>query len=729
MHAKLPRMYPRISKKRAAAVLSILMLSAAFQSGYAANPIDSGYGADGPYSVHRDSIESAAMKRAFIHLFRPAQSDTDWPVIFFIHGIGGHDPAHYLELLEHIASRGYAVVYAPYAAATAMTRPQTAYAMMRKGFEQGVRAWRPVLDSTRMGVIGHSYGGGAAPALSYRWLVKRAWGGRGAFLYIMAPWYSYDISPQQLESFTDSTSMIMQVYEDDHINDHRMAKDIFDNIGIASSKKNFILLHSDSAGGEAVYADHAAPAGSAGGGRIDYLDYYGVWRLVDALADFSLNGNERGRSVALGSGATAQRFMGVWPDGTPVRELTGAHTSFVLRPQNSYLNFWSHKFNPRFARTTFFNSLPFWREKRRMTIRNYVTLKPGADTDADRVLVPHSTGNLSFAPVDTGYGAPGPHTVRTRDFPHPSLGHGRIYIFSPQQIDSALPVIVFIHGFQWPMPDFYRGLITSIAGRGYHVVFPSYMLYRTTLNNKKRYDLILKGSEEAFLMLGEAADTSRLGFIGHSYGGAAVPAVAWHYLKLKEWGKDGAFMFIIAPWYVYNFSPHQFEYFPSHARLLVQVYEGERFNDWRMAEDLFYSFSTIPFKNKDFMIVHNDHYKGKLLEAEHVSPLSGNKEQIDPIDFYALYRMAQALAAASFDGDTAAHTIALGNGSQQQIYMGVWPDKTPITPLTVTDRPVTPYHQKSYLFDWNRPWNRRRRHYRPVEKAKPKWLYRIQSRK
>jgi hypothetical protein len=51
---------------------------------------------------------------------------------------------------------------------------------------------------------------------------------------------------------------------------------------------------------------------------INALDYYGTWKLFDALTDAAFNG--KNREYALGN-TPQQRFMGVWSDGVPVKEL------------------------------------------------------------------------------------------------------------------------------------------------------------------------------------------------------------------------------------------------------------------------------------------------------------------------------------------------------------------------------------------------------------------------
>ena len=703
------------------ASIAALLPMSAIASGYTrANPIDSGYGARGPFQVCRDSTPAPTMSGAWVYLFRPCRNDTAWPVLFFLHGIGASDPVNYLELCEHFASRGLAVLYPPYAKKIAMAKPDMAYAQIRAGLETGVERWRDLLDSSRLGVMGHSYGGGAVPALSLEWFKQRLWGKRGAFLYIMAPWYSYDISPLQLDAYPRRVALIMQVFEDDYINDHRMAKDIFDHIPIPDSLKNYIILWSDSSHVPALYAGHGTPTGAAGGESTDNLDYYGIWRLADALSDYAFNKNPAARAVAFGSGSPEQVYMGSWPDGAPVRELEGGDRAFVYLPQNNFMNFWNHAQNPRYRVEWFFNEKAAWRERKRTTTRNYFNIRPGSGGDFDTMPAVGVDSLRLLSPITDGFGAAGPYGVVKRDFFQPEDGHGKIYLFSPLGIEGPVPAIVLLHGFQWPIPDFYQGFINNLVSQGYHVVFPSYLLFEMSTITSKRYELMLKGALEGLAVLGNTVDTTRIGFIGHSYGGGAVPAVAWHFLKIRRWGREGAFMFILAPWYVCHFEPEQFSNFPPHVRLLVQVYESDHFCDWRMAEDIFYSFTPISKENKQFIIVYNDENDDHHLAADHDSPLSsGSDGDIDAIDYYALYRLAGALAAESFYGDSLGRVVAFGKGNDRQIYMGVWPDGTPVVRLTVTSHPVTPYPGFRYFFSWRLPLNCRRKVSKPPSRFNP----------
>jgi hypothetical protein len=51
---------------------------------------------------------------------------------------------------------------------------------------------------------------------------------------------------------------------------------------------------------------------------VNALDFYGTWKLFDGLTDAAFYG--KNREYALGN-TPQQRFMGVWSDGVPVKEL------------------------------------------------------------------------------------------------------------------------------------------------------------------------------------------------------------------------------------------------------------------------------------------------------------------------------------------------------------------------------------------------------------------------
>ena len=68
--------------------------------------------------------------------------------------------------------------------------------------------------------------------------------------------------------------------------------------------------------------DHLSACGEYHGpwwsSKVNALDYFGHWKPFDALCDAAFYG--RNRDVALGN-TPAQRFMGRWSDGVPVKEL------------------------------------------------------------------------------------------------------------------------------------------------------------------------------------------------------------------------------------------------------------------------------------------------------------------------------------------------------------------------------------------------------------------------
>jgi hypothetical protein len=313
------------------------------------NPIAEGYGADGPYEVVVDTVRGRFMAHRTVYVYRPAVGNERFPVVFFFAGFAVWKPCHYDHLLRHVASRGNCVVFPSYLMIQFPHQSRT-YNLIYAGARAGVKACRPHIDTTRLGFIGHSFGGSAFPMFMSVLVKRRGWGSRGAYVHIMAPFYMYLCPTRRLRSFPSQVKLLVEVFEDDDCNDHRMAKDLFETIGIPPAEKDFVVLRSDTCPGteRILWADHATPFGDGDPeGEVDVLDWYGIFRLHDALAEYAFTGNAAAKDVALGSGSAAQRFMGTWPDSTPVRECVVADDAPLLRPRSQFYFHWKHPWNLR----------------------------------------------------------------------------------------------------------------------------------------------------------------------------------------------------------------------------------------------------------------------------------------------------------------------------------------------------------------------------------------------
>jgi hypothetical protein len=283
------------------------------------------------------------------YLFRPAVA-TPVPVIFFCHGITADDPSTYGALIQHLVSQGYAVAYLPYSSAAALVIPAAAYQTMWEGCEMVVRQRGRLIDTTRIGFAGHSYGGGAAPSLIWRALHEKAWGANGAFLFVMAPWYVREISNRQLRRFPPQVRCVVQIYSDDHINDFRMAEDLFDALRVPAANKCFITVFSAPGIAGPLTADHDLPTGSFDGTyMIDALDSIAVFQpLGETAADaFSAGNSIEGQSSGIAATTRWKQCVEIRIGLAGNGQYAFLHRPLLKRPQYQFRNFWSHAFNTR----------------------------------------------------------------------------------------------------------------------------------------------------------------------------------------------------------------------------------------------------------------------------------------------------------------------------------------------------------------------------------------------
>jgi hypothetical protein len=258
------------------------------------------------------------------------------PTIFYSHAFGGNDPNNISGFLNFVAKKGYAVVYVPYQ--TIGVTVQERYSNLLNGFTKAAQDYPTIIDTTKVGFVGHSFGGGASFANAYHCFTTRNWGQSGRFVFAMAQWYSYNISQTELQSFPTDVKLLTIVYEDDETNDLRMANDIFNTINIPASEKDYLRVKSDTISGYVYTADHVVPNNSA----FDALDYYAYYRLLDGMCDYVFNGSLAGKDVALGNGSTNQISM---PGG--LHNLIHSETPTFANAQSTYQYPCNSSENPR----------------------------------------------------------------------------------------------------------------------------------------------------------------------------------------------------------------------------------------------------------------------------------------------------------------------------------------------------------------------------------------------
>jgi hypothetical protein len=297
----------------------------------------SGYGSDGTHTVGVISFSNPAYPAKDIEIYYPSDITGKVPTIFYSHAYGGNISANISGMLNFVAKKGYAIVYVPYQ--TTGVTVNDRYDNLLNGFRKAARDYPTIIDTAKVGFMGHSFGGGASFGNGYKCFVQNNWGQSGRFIYALAQWYTYNISQSELQAFPANTKLLTEIFDDDDTNDHRMAVDIFNTISIPVSEKDLILLRSDTIGSKIYAADHVMPNTSA---AFDALDYYAYYRFIDALCDYTFNGNIAGKNVALGNGSAAQITM---PTG--LKPLVQTDQPFAVYPESNYQYPCNDPQNPR----------------------------------------------------------------------------------------------------------------------------------------------------------------------------------------------------------------------------------------------------------------------------------------------------------------------------------------------------------------------------------------------
>jgi acetyl esterase/lipase len=271
------------------------------------------------------------------------------PVIVFLHGWNGLNPAYYGAWLKHLVLRGNIVIFPLY-----QLRGQRDMSGFPANAASAVTAALATLndaghvkpDLDRFAFVGHSVGALLAPSLAAL-ADSQGWPRPKAVMALEPPGPgsrdgavdNYGLPVPDLSKIPADTLFLAVAGDQDEIVGTDGAIWMIRNTPqISPDNKDYVLMVSDDHGTPALVADHRVPTiadDEFDDGDYDIIDwlfarrarrrpapdalnFYGHWKLFDALTDAAFYGTNR--QYALGN-TPEQRNMGFWSDNTPVREL------------------------------------------------------------------------------------------------------------------------------------------------------------------------------------------------------------------------------------------------------------------------------------------------------------------------------------------------------------------------------------------------------------------------
>lgn len=302
-----------------------------------------GQALDGPGGagyVHQSvSFLDAAQKADGYWLFEPADPKPDSAeVVVFLHGYGAYNPMAYGKWIKHLVAKGNVVIYPRYQKNLVWPRPDAFPKNAARGILDALEALKkdgrvyPKTDN--MTFIAHSYGGVIAANLGTTWAqfgipkpaaMLLAEPGSGPFKGARLANYS-QLSPD--------LNLLVVVGEDDYVVGEEFGRLVFET-AVNTPQRNLIVQRRDTTHQRRwIMASHSEPYAydldfDTGlrnytakrvlmTARLNEVDFFCYWKLADALMTYTRTGEQK--SYAFGN-TPEQRFLGRWPDGTPIQPL------------------------------------------------------------------------------------------------------------------------------------------------------------------------------------------------------------------------------------------------------------------------------------------------------------------------------------------------------------------------------------------------------------------------
>ena len=224
------------------------------------------YGKMGKYTV--EITPYAKDNRSVI--YHPKSWNTaPTPIIFFVTGWKNTDHNSYHTLLAFVASHGYSVIYIP---------DDGSYYSQFQKFDAIVRKYSSNLDTTKIGLLGHSSGGGVVfPLLKY--MSAKGYGEDGRFICAMDPYIAQYMDKKDMQALMNTNVLIIQFgkngKDEGNDTDPRIVLTIYNLLTGEGIDKNYIVLNGPND------ASHGYPA------RQDIDKMQGLLKPLDALMEYT----------------------------------------------------------------------------------------------------------------------------------------------------------------------------------------------------------------------------------------------------------------------------------------------------------------------------------------------------------------------------------------------------------------------------------------------------------
>jgi hypothetical protein len=195
----------------------------------------------------------------------------------------------YKTLIEFVVSHGVTLIYAP-------TRQDKSNIdiFMKLAQRDDVL---PYIDTTRIGVLGHSAGGGHT-YYDIKKLSKHGWGENGKFVMAFDPWFAFGMKEEDLKTLPKDLNIIIQQFSKNKATDPRISLTTYYLLDSIADEQKDYQVYKDAT--HSYVQDYARYEDKA---KKDISQMQHVLEPLDALMAYTFKNQESARDVALEVGS------------------------------------------------------------------------------------------------------------------------------------------------------------------------------------------------------------------------------------------------------------------------------------------------------------------------------------------------------------------------------------------------------------------------------------------